>query len=412
MNSQVDAEYEVLTNSSNQQLLAEIVTEKSLTIAQMERLRVQFGQAPFEAALRITKARQKALLKFPNAELLWLDPVRVEQATHQTVALHKALRFQGLKVADICCGLGGDTMALAEASAGTIALDLDSDCLRRLQFNLNQLNLADKVALVKADANQASLSPNLYIHIDPDRRAKDRSGRPKFHVEDFQPALSSIFRLMQQHPGGAIKLSPGSDFETLEHAANQMQIRTELELISLNGECKEATLWFGALAGPCHRSVTTLPINASYQGELSNDYIQIIDTENIGPFLFEVDAALVRSGLAPNFAKAHKLELCMPDGAYLSGSDPNQIQSPWLTRFEVLQTLPPDRKSVRQALQRQSWPTAVVKTRGRIHADEVLKWLEKAPSGNTLETLFVWTSPNGPKIAILARRLTRNQASP
>ena len=125
MNSQVDAEYEVLTDSIYSQLLAEIVTEKSLTISQMERLRVQFGQAPFEAALRITKARQKALLKFPNAELLWLDPVRVEQATHQTVALHKALRFQGLKVADICCGLGGDTIALAEASAGIIALDLD-----------------------------------------------------------------------------------------------------------------------------------------------------------------------------------------------------------------------------------------------------------------------------------------------
>ena len=412
MNSQVDAEYEVLTDSIYSQLLAEIVTEKSLTIAQMERLRVQFGQAPFEAALRITKARQKALLKFPNAELLWLDPVRVEQATHQTVALHKAQRFQGLKVADICCGLGGDTIALAEASAGIIALDLDSDCLRRLQFNLNQLNLADKVALVKADANQASLSPNLYIHIDPDRRAKDRSGRPKFHIEDFQPALSSIFRLMQKHPGGAIKLSPGSDFETLEHASNQMQIRTELELISLNGECKEATLWFGALAGPCHRSATTLPINASYQGQLSNDYMQIIDTENIGRFLYEVDAALVRSGLATAFATAHNFELCMPDGAYLSGSDPNQIQSPWLTGFEVLEILPPDRKSVRQALKRHSWATAVVKTRGRIHADEVLKWLEKAPSGNTLETLFVWTSPNGPKIAILARRLTLHQASP
>jgi hypothetical protein len=102
----------------------------------------------------------------------------------------------------------------------------------------------------------------------------------------------------------------------------------------------------------------------------------------------------------------------MPDGAYLSGSDPNPIQSPWLTGFEVLETLPPDRKSVRQALKRHSWPTAVVKTRGRIHADEVLKWLDKAPSGNTLETLFVWTSPTGPKSAILARRLNLNQASP
>ena len=412
MNSQVDAEFEVLTNSSTQRLLAEIVAEKSLTIAQMERLRIQFGQALFEAALRITKARQKALSKFPNTERLWLDPVRVEQATHQTVALHKAQRFKGRQVADICCGLGGDTLALAGSADQVIALDLDTDCLRRLQFNLTELNLADKVALVKADANQALLSPNILIHIDPDRRAKDRSGRPKFQMEDFQPSLSSIFRLMQQHPGGAIKLSPGSDFETLELASNKIQIKTELELISLNGECKEATLWFGELAGPCHRSATTLPINASYQGHLSNDYIETIALENIGPYLFEADAALVRSGLATLFATAHHLELCMPDGAYLSGSDPNPIQSPWLTGFEVLETLPPDRKSVRQALKRHSWPTAVVKTRGRIHADEVLKWLDKAPSGNTLETLFVWTSPTGPKSAILARRLTLNQASP
>lgn len=410
MKSQAEYEYEVLTNPAIAELLLEIASEPVLKIARMERLRRKFGTSPFDAAVRLVKARQKAISKFPCSASLWLDPVRAEQATHQAVAHHKAARFQGLPVADICCGLGGDTMALAKSSPVIIAIDLDHDCLRRLQFNLNHLNLAQNVTLLKANANRPILNSNFFIHIDPDRRAKQRSGRPTFQIEEFQPNLSTLLGYMKTHPGGAIKLSPGSPFETVELEASKCNIRTEMELISLNGECKEATLWFGQLAGDTPRSATQLPSGANYRGHLSGTDLAAISTEHFGPYLFEVDSALVRSGLAASFAKSNQLQLCSTEGAYLSGTKPNLCESPWLTGFKVQEILAPDRKAVKQALNRWGWTTAVVKTRGRIQADEALKWLDQAPSGLTLETLFLWTSPHGPKCAILANRLGHDRS--
>ncbi len=63
---------------------------------------------------------------------------------------------------------------------------------------------------------------------------------------------------MKNAPGGAIKLSPASDFA--EHFGGP---GIEVELVSLNGECKEATVWFGA-AATCRRRATKLPENVTW----------------------------------------------------------------------------------------------------------------------------------------------------
>lgn len=407
MSESADWEWKVLTETSGLKLLAELSENATLSVTQIERIKRANGPLLFEAALRVQKSRTKAKLKFPASETLWLDPVRVEQATHQAVATHKARRFAGHAVADICCGLGGDTMALAKEAKSVLAIDLDVDCLRRLSYNLEKLKLDNHVVVIQADANLLPLSHKMMIHVDPDRRAGDRAGRPRFQVDEYQPSKATLLRLMKNHPGGAIKLSPGGDFEMLETAANQSGIKTEIEIVSLGAECKEATLWFGSLAGGAQRSATKLPAGVTFHGEprplISSTHI----VEQKPRCIFEVDPALARAGLSASLADDLQLQVCQNDGSYLSTLHFKEINSPWLVPFEVVEIVKPDRKAVRQALKRQNWPTAVVKTRGRLQADEACKWLDRMPGGLTRETLFLWTSPHQEACAILARRLVQ-----
>ena len=57
---------------------------------------------------------------------MWFERTGLEQATAEPVARHKARRFAGrtATVIDLCCGIGGDTLALADW-AEVVAVDLD-----------------------------------------------------------------------------------------------------------------------------------------------------------------------------------------------------------------------------------------------------------------------------------------------
>ena len=119
--------------------------------------------------------------------------------------------------------------------------------------------------------------------------------------------------LTREARGGAIKLGPASDFATHFHDRNQ-----EIELISLNGECKEATVWFGVLA-TCHRRATVLPQGASWTGPRRAG--SPCPVGPLEPYVFDPDPALVRSGLLDSFALAHELGRCAPEVDFLTGAN-------------------------------------------------------------------------------------------
>ncbi len=80
---------------------------------------------------------------------------------------------------------------------------------------------------------------------------RDRSERDAWPIT--LRAWSSFGASHAWHQPELIKLSPASDF-----AAHFRGPEHEVELISVSGECKEATVWFGA-AVTCRRRATRLP---------------------------------------------------------------------------------------------------------------------------------------------------------
>ncbi|NBC11043.1 MAG: class I SAM-dependent methyltransferase, partial [Planctomycetes bacterium] len=68
-------------------------------------------------AIELVTARRRAAGKLRHAGRIMADTAGVEQATGSDVARHKAGRFAELaprRLVDLCCGIGGDAMALAQ----------------------------------------------------------------------------------------------------------------------------------------------------------------------------------------------------------------------------------------------------------------------------------------------------------
>jgi hypothetical protein len=211
-------------------------------------LRKQFPEDLVRAAMTLHQLRRRASVKFGRANEMWFDRQGLEQSTAEAVALHKAKRFDR-PVWDLCSGIGSDALALASKVQVT-AVDLNPAACVRSKWNAEVHNVAERVETKCLDVLQLSAFDDL-VHIDPDRRP-GVSGRV-WRLEDCVPGLDYLHNLIANCRGGAIKVSPASNFGGKFPAA-------EVELISLNGECKEATIWFGELAGQSVYRATVLQV--------------------------------------------------------------------------------------------------------------------------------------------------------
>ncbi len=149
---------------------------------------------------------------------MWFDRVGLEQSTSEAVARHKARRFRG-SVWDYCCGIGGDSVMLAEHCEVT-AVDRDPAACLYSEYNAEAYGVAGRVTPLCADVESLG-ERNGLLHIDPDRRPGVRSGDPgrgaarhkrTLRLEEGSPGLEFVSRLIDEFRGGAIKASPASNF--------------------------------------------------------------------------------------------------------------------------------------------------------------------------------------------------------
>jgi hypothetical protein len=238
-----------------------------------------------------------------------------------------------------------------------------------------------------------AIPPEALVHIDPDRRAK-AVGRAR-SVEDYVPGLAFLRGLLTRCRGGAIKLGPASDF-----ASAFGDLPVEIELITHDRECKEATVWFGELATPGVRRRASRPDDGTTWTDRDAPSSAVAPVANRpGLWVFDPGPALVRSGLLDGFAQAHGL-------ARLAGCDlltgPERVESPFLAPFEVDETLPLDLKRLRRMVADRRLGPLEIKTRGLdLVPEELRKTLR--PDGPNPATLLL-VGGRGPSLAIVARR--------
>ena len=302
-------------------------------------------------AVRLVLARRKAAVKFPHSECLVADPVGVEQATSLDVARHKTRRFAECgvtEIIDLCCGIGGDAMAFADA-LDVCLVDADPARVWMARHNVAQ-SVGWRVPAVAMDVTALRL-PLRPFHIDPERRTSD--GRRQHRFDEGKPDGTFLLALIDRVKDGALKLSPGVDLETLPPG--------EIELINWRGTLVQTVLWTGCLARePSLRTATRLPESTSFTGKPGLP----IPCAGSGGYLLSVDPAIERAGLVGALCQLLGLPAIYPTLGLLT-ADTLPV-SPWVTPYEHLETLPWHEKAVKAWLVAHDAGEVTVKTRDRV----------------------------------------------
>lgn len=318
--------------------------------ADVERLRRSQPLPVVHAALKLAEARRRGQSKFgERAAGLFADPIGLEMASSLRAGSHKSARFAsafpGGAVLDLCCGIGGDSMALA--LAGLRVLCVDHDPVRAWMAGTNAA--CESIA---ADAMDPSL-PDGPFHLDPSRRTPDNARR-HFRLEDLEPGPEVIGAIIQRRKHGAIKLGPGVDRGTLSWPG-------ELEILSEGGRLTQAVLWTGSLAGSgSRRRATLLP---SGDALWSDGPVREAPVGLMGRWVFEPDDSVERAGLFPELCESVGAPLLHRRLGLLTSDVP--ITSPWLRGFEVVAEMGWHQDRVLAWLRANDAGIVEVKTRGK-----------------------------------------------
>ncbi len=347
------------------------------------------------AALETAILRREATRKFPFADSLYFTREALEQASSWEVAAYRASRYQGYaRLVDLGCSIGSDTLALAQV-APTIGIDRDPLRLTMAQANSHALGLVGLTSFVQADlSSPLPLSPSpsplsSALFFDPSRRI---ASRRLFSVKAYHPPLPIIAEWLPAFPALGVKISPGVEMDELSG------YDAEIEFISLEGELKEAVLWFGPLK-TVRRRATRLPGPYTLVAE-PDAHLPIHEPQ---AFLYEPDPAVLRAGLVATLGAQLTAAQIDPDIAYLTT---NQLQpTPFARAWAVDDWFPFQLKRLRAYLRERGIGRVTVKKRGSpLEPDRLIRDLRL--SGEDERTIFL-THLRGKPIVIIARMVER-----
>ncbi|MGX1511725.1 THUMP-like domain-containing protein [Streptomyces collinus] len=364
-------------------------TDPARELAVATRLRRTHPAELVSAALGQARLRQRAVAKFgaEDAGRMFFTPNGVEQSTRASVAAYRAERFAALgvtSVADLCCGIGGDAVALARAGIRVLAVDRDPATAAAARANADALGLGDLIEVREADVAEVDTAGYDAVFVDPARRG----GRGRiFDPEAYSPPLSWAVRTARTASrAAALKVAPGIPHEAVPEDA-------EAEWISDGGDVKEAVLWFGTGAAPGAVQATLLPGPRTLPGTGLPDP----EVRTPGRYLYEPDGAVVRAHLVAEVAEDLDGGLIDPTIAYVTADE--LLPTPYATAYEITDRMPFNVKKLKALLRERGVGTLTVKKRGSAVEPEELRKKVK-PQGPNAATVFLTRVAGAPTMLI------------
>ncbi|MEY4743879.1 MAG: hypothetical protein RIR34_1218 [Actinomycetota bacterium] len=383
-----------LMSPDGQKLLGDVAYESKTDVLKLvTRLRAD-GHEPglVAAVLSQAKLRHRAKSKFGEfAERMLFTEPGLEQASRLKVAALHAGRFKvaGVEtVADLGCGIGTESLAMASLGIKVSAFELDEVTAAIATFNLLPF---ENATVEQADATKVDISGYDGIFFDPARRELTGAQRAKavrkFDPSMFSPNFDWVAERCSQAgaPAGnlkaaGIKVGPG-------HPHDGIPENCEAQWVSVDGDLVELALWFGSAARPgVARAALLMTDHGNFELRSSHADVGHAPLGELEEYVYEPDNAVVRSHLIAVLAEETRTHSFSPEIAYLTSSE--LISNEWLRGYRVLENLTFDRKKLKARIRELGIGVLEIKKRGADIVPEQLR-KELAPKGPNKATLIV-----------------------
>jgi THUMP domain-like/RNA cap guanine-N2 methyltransferase len=312
-----------LLTAQGQELLARLAVEPdSGGLALAVRLRREYPADLVALATAQHQLRLAARAKFTRAADMLFTRSGYEQSSSEPIARYRAARFaDARRVADLCCGIGGDLLALAPGREA-LAVDRDEVHIRLALHNAAVYGEVENVQALVADVRDVSLSGLDAVFIDPARRsgpgtasagtASAGSGTARGGAGTFgaaqryragvsEPPLDWCFALADRVPAVCVKAAPGLPLDLLPQG-------WEAEFIADGRDLKEAVLWSPALAtappsdsGGPRRATVMSGTGPRTLVACPGDPVPVTEP---GEYLLDPNPAVTRAGLVEDLARS------------------------------------------------------------------------------------------------------------
>jgi SAM-dependent methyltransferase len=352
------ARFEALLTSRGRELLdliAQEAPDQGTALRIGAALRDRYPADLVVAALAQHELRLQARAKFGLAGQMFFTRAGLEQASADVVARHRAGRYAGAaRVADLCCGIGGDLIALA-AGRRVLAVDRDPLHLRIARANAEVCGVAGSVRPVQADVRDVDVAGLDAVFVDPARRSGDR----RMRAGDSEPPLGWCLSLAAAVGRVGVKAAPG-----LRHDA--VPQTWELEFIAVGRDLKEAVAWSPAMA-TCRTRATILPEGHTLGPEPG----PAVQVRPPGEFLLDPSPAVTRAGLVQELARRLGAWKIDEQIAFLSADVP--LRTPFGRGLRIIDSAPWNQKSLPARLRELDVGAVDVRRRGLAGDVEALR---------------------------------------
>ncbi|SEI48482.1 hypothetical protein SAMN04487917_101543 [Arthrobacter sp. yr096] len=321
------------------------------------------------AVLTQSRLRTRAEAKFGEfARQMLFTQAGLEQATRLNVAARHAERFAkaGIAhVADLGCGLGADSMAMASMDIAVTAVEMDETTAACATINLMPFPHA---TVVHSDAMAVELDGIDGVWLDPARRTTSSSGTKRiWDPEAFSPPLSFVEKLAATGRAIGVKMGPGIPHDSVPSGC-------EAQWVSVGGDVTEVTLWFNAVSRPGVRRAA-LVISSQGAAEITSgedfDGGPVAAVGRVEGFLYEPDGAVIRAGLVADVAERLGGHLVDEHIAYICA--PELHDTPFARAYRVLEVMPYNVKALKTWVKENGITVLDIKKRGTAVTPEELR---------------------------------------
>jgi len=284
--------------------------------------------------------------KFTHANTMCFTQKGYEQSTSEEVARYVSgslterlgemkAEGDGRVVYDLGCSIGGNALCFADSYRVT-GVDMDEVHVVCARENARVYDVSDFCEFIVGDVWDfvdadsdvgnncarpwSACTSDDVVFLDP---ARDRDGKSK--TRSFVNASPNIVellpRIFEKTRNVVVKVSPTFDYKELELLPEV----PEVEMVSEEGSCKAAFLWFGDLKR-CDRSATLIDEFVQRwesSGESAGDLVVPAGIADFpGAYMFELDGALIRAQMVEQIACEYELQQLNAQTAFLTGDLP------------------------------------------------------------------------------------------